>query len=485
MKIFSRVLLLCATVVFAAAGCSDNNKGNDPETYAITVNADDNGSAQASIGGDAVDKAPEGTTVTLTAMANTGYEFSKWTVESGGVEPVDATSATTTFTMPANAVSIKAEFALVEPSATYNNDADLWANTATLTLANIPDDAASVIVSYKKSTETEWQAAAVDGTKASIAPVWEDKVTPDWFTHYTDYTPVGEAVKVSVSPYSRIKKGTGVFAGNTYDYKLTIDGTDYTGQFTTATGDVIPNGDMSGWSTIPRLTLTSEEVAVAYPNALGNSFWDSGNNGITQKLCVSDEGKFGKAKPAAKMKSLNMFVMAAGNMFTGSFHYADMTGTVKFGQKYEYTARPSALKVKYHATVGAVNLVRSKDDICPYIAKNNQDRARIYVAIVDWSKPHTVISATSTTSGAWDPELCGGTTDDGKVIGYGSVWISATTVGDDMVDAELPIQWYDKVTKPALGNYSIVISCACNAFGDFFTGCATNEMYVDDFEWVY
>lgn len=40
-----------------------------------------------------------------------------------------------------------------------------------------------------------------------------------------------------------------------------------------------------------------------------------------------------------------MFVLAAGNLFTGSFNYASMTGTVKFGSKYTYTARPKALRV--------------------------------------------------------------------------------------------------------------------------------------------
>ncbi len=40
-----------------------------------------------------------------------------------------------------------------------------------------------------------------------------------------------------------------------------------------------------------------------------------------------------------------MFVLASGNLFTGSFNYASMTGTVKFGSKYTYTARPRALRV--------------------------------------------------------------------------------------------------------------------------------------------
>ena len=54
---------------------------------------------------------------------------------------------------------------------------------------------------------------------------------------------------------------------------------------------------------------------------------------------------------------MNMFVLAAGNLFTGSFNYASFTGTVDFGRKYAWTARPSALKLKYTATVGAIDMV--------------------------------------------------------------------------------------------------------------------------------
>ena len=51
-------------------------------------------------------------------------------------------------------------YAVLIPN-TYNEDADLWANTASFTLSNIPTDATSVSVQYKKSTETAWQTAEI------------------------------------------------------------------------------------------------------------------------------------------------------------------------------------------------------------------------------------------------------------------------------------------------------------------------------------
>ena len=69
--------------------------------YGITVTNDGNGEASA-------DKttAVEGETVTLTATPNSGYHFERWDVVTGNVTIDD-----NTFTMPAEAVAIKAVFA--------------------------------------------------------------------------------------------------------------------------------------------------------------------------------------------------------------------------------------------------------------------------------------------------------------------------------------------------------------------------------------
>ena len=42
----------------------------------------------------------------------------------------------------------------------------------------------------------------------------------------------------------------------------------------------------------------------------------------------------------------------------------------------------------------------------------------------------------------------------------------------------------EKAPSPT-GNYTIVISCAANAYGDYMTGYSKACLYVDDFEWVY
>lgn len=358
----------------------------------------------------------------------------------------------------------------VAPAITYNNDADLWANTASFTLSNIPADATSVSVQYKKSTasDTKWQTAEITGnnTKAEIKPDWGTQFTAaDWTTPN------------SVQPFWRITEGTGVFANNTYDYKLTVDGTEYKGQFKTGNGDVIPDGNMEN-TNLPCFTQNGSE---------SSTFWGSGNNDQTPSLCtqITTEGN----KYAVLQSKKAVIVLAAGNLFTGTFKYTSArlggTGAVNFGQKYTYTARPSALQVKYRAKINAVDM----NVLNGPLAKKEQDKARIFVAIINWTSQHTVSSTYSLGGsnngcvGGWDPET---TTNpgEGKIIGYGSLWLTESAE-TDWQNADIQIQWYDKATKPTEGNYSLIISCAANAYGDYMNGCTSNFLHIDDIQWVY
>ncbi|MBT9698593.1 InlB B-repeat-containing protein [Eubacterium ventriosum] len=87
--------------------------------YNITVT-----DGKATIGaGSEISKAAEGTAVTLTANAvPSGKVFDKWEVVSGGITLADANSATTTFTMPASAVSVKATYKNAPHTHTYNQE---------------------------------------------------------------------------------------------------------------------------------------------------------------------------------------------------------------------------------------------------------------------------------------------------------------------------------------------------------------------------
>ena len=178
-------------------------------------------------------------------------------------------------------------------------------------------------------------------------------------------------------------------------------------------------------------------------------------------------------------------ILAAGNLFSGTFVKPSTQGTVSFGKPYEWKARPTALRFKYYASkIGSVNMTKYKDASGnDPIAKGSQDKARIYVAIIDWSALHEVSSGLSTPTGMWDP-AAQTSVAEGAIIGYASFWINATSTGDKMITVDVPFYYYDKVTKPSK-SYAIAVSCSANAYGDYMCGCDSNEVYVDDFEWVY
>lgn len=88
-------------------------------TYAITLSNDGNGTAAATVGGAPAATAVAGETVIITATpTNSDYEFKQWSAVSGGVTLSSTTANPATFTMPAGAVEIRAEF---QPTVTYVN----------------------------------------------------------------------------------------------------------------------------------------------------------------------------------------------------------------------------------------------------------------------------------------------------------------------------------------------------------------------------
>ena len=328
-------------------------------------------------------------------------------------------------------------------------DIDLWKNTATFDAA-LAGNGAEVF--YKKEDASEWiKANHIDGTLFELAPVWNKS-----------------ANGASLDVYS-LEAGTGIFAGSTYQIEARSNGeTVMSYEFTTSEGDEIPNGDMSAWS--------MKSGNLPYPNAEGESFWDSGNNSMSPSLCVEDS----EAAYMSATKVLN-FAFAPGNMYTGDFVMAGFSGTANFGKVYNWTARPKALKVDYKAEVGEINETGSSDpDGDAYEGK--QDTSRIYAVVIDWTAQHGVTSGLGTPTGMWDPTIAT-SLEEGAIIGYAMLDITASQA--DFTTVEIPFVWYDTEAKPAEGNYSVVISCATSKRGDYLTGCSTNKLWVDNFEWAY
>lgn len=352
-----------------------------------------------------------------------------------------------------------AKFAMPGLMELTDSDYDLWTNTATFRAIVTDPSVTDVVFSYR-TAQGEWKRiSGVKGTdctySATAAPGWTEGANT--------------AHKVYL-----IDTATGIYANREYEYKVMAGSTESSVKtLSTAVTQTIPYGDMedSGLSCFTQSNASAPA-------------WGSGNNSFTSSLCRQSTYNGMGGSYCAKLSGTSaLSILAAGNLFTGTFNKPGMTtGYVYFGQPYTWEARPTALRVKYYAeSIGTVNI--DKGYGAP-LKKGDQDKARIFVAIVNWNARHEVSSGTSKPTGTWDPMNGPDAVSEGKIIGYGSLFIEQSSTGGKMIEAELPINFYDKTAFPQ-GAYSLVISCSTSAYGDFMAGCDSNVMYVDDFEWVY
>lgn len=346
--------------------------------------------------------------------------------------------------------------------------ADLWHNTATVTaIVTEEEHAAGVSLQYRIQGAEQWiemeNPSYESGIlSATLTPQWNASTNANQLTVYTP-----DASK-------------GLFAGGVYEIRLLVGGQQMQLlEYTAPAGDEIPGGDMEG----DLSCFTIDNTAAA--------MWGSGNNTLKRSLCTAATCPGMEGSQCAKLSaSETLKILASGNLFTGTFKMAGTTGTVGFGQKFAYTARPKSLRFRYHATIGAVDIrkyetIQIGTQSFPSIAVGEKDISSVYVAIVDWSARHEVSSGISAPTGAWDPSAQSNLEGSGKIIAYGVLDLRESTSGEEMVEAEIPLLYYDTEASAPQGSYTIVISCSTSKYGDFMNGCSTNVLYVDDFRWGY
>jgi hypothetical protein len=141
--------------------------------YDLTMAADPEEGGTAT---DLTNESPyaEGTEVSIKAEAAEGYGFVNWTAPAGGFD--NASAAETTFTMPAQAVTVTANFEEIPPTPVYPTVAtqaatNITNNSTTLNMNYTVGDFSPVQVrfAYKKSSafvwsHTDWVPKSGDGT---------------------------------------------------------------------------------------------------------------------------------------------------------------------------------------------------------------------------------------------------------------------------------------------------------------------------------
>lgn len=338
-----------------------------------------------------------------------------------------------------------------------SSDYSLWSNRVTLKAMIL--DAETPEVTFRLGDKSQPGVDGGDGIyTATFEAEWTQNSNSENSSYPSYYLPVD---------------GTGVFAGQKYTYGVTAGDYTASGSFSTGGTQSISGGDMEG------------DLSCFGNSNSSSTMWGSGNNTFTPSLCTRSSFTGMGGSQCAKLSAGQMMgALGAGNLFTGTFEFAMMkqSGTVGFGQKYSYTARPKSLKFKYHATVGMVDYNKWET----IIPKGSQDISTIYVAIVNWSARHNVTSGTgSAPTGVWDPGAQTSLDGSGAIIAYGVMDISASTPGSSMVEGEIPLRYFDTTSAAPSGNYTIVIACSTSKYGDYMNGCSTNILYVDDFAWGY
>lgn len=341
------------------------------------------------------------------------------------------------------------------PATTANDavPAAVWATHATLTGTVVKDGLAKVGFNYRAKGTEAW--SHVDGTAS------------------------GKAYSAQL---------TGLIPATEYEYVATGD--DFTGEeiktFTTEAAAQIPNGGFEDWN-------TSTTAYLLYKDG-GEMFWDSGNHGSTTLgaswniTTPSSDIKHSGNYAASLTSKYVVMKFAAGNAFTGEYLKTDgSNGILGFGRPF--TSRPVALKGYVKYKTGVIN--RGKQSDLPADAgvtvKESNDIGVVYVAILDdqtdtFTYPKTgetfvypfVIRTKSEYRRLFDR-------NDSRVIGFGEKTWNENTPGEGMIEFTIPIDY----TRTDVKASNVLIVCSASYFGDYFVGCDTSEMYVDDLQFVY
>ena len=157
------------------ADCGETRFVRNPAAteYTVTVT----GGTASVAAGTPITRAMEGVEITVTAQAPAGMYFVKWVVKAGGVTLANETSATTTFTMPANDVTIEAEFAenpveaytltVIKGTASVAAGTPITDKIAQNTVVTVTADAPEAGKVFDKWVVLEGNVTPADATKAT------------------------------------------------------------------------------------------------------------------------------------------------------------------------------------------------------------------------------------------------------------------------------------------------------------------------------
>lgn len=319
----------------------------------------------------------------------------------------------------------------------------------------------------------------------------------------TDWTTVSPD-NVSEGVYEAVL--TGLQGSTEYTCKLVIAGEDVADPitFTTATATRVPNGGFEYYSKV-----SGKDYYKFYDPSCGvdegkTMWWGSGNgegsegvNGSASMgivITTIDTGHDGTGHSVLAQSGSTLGMLAAGNIFCGQF--AGLVGTsggkVNFGRPWD-GSRPTALKLWVKYSAGKMNIIKSQPSGAN-LSTDSYDRGQIKIALGTWdykkyggTKDSPVLVNTTDASTFVDFYTDANTIANGELIVFGN---GKQVINNGAETSVANTQWREVIvpinyhTQTAYPTY-IVISCAASMYGDYFSGCDTAKLWIDDVELLY
>ena len=401
-------------------------------------------------------------TATLTIVNNKGEKFTKTDIfddvkarDHFILRYTTAESGTGSFTISADGDETQYTYTISIPTSASTtlavNNVNAWAKFAwvegSIPVSEVTIDKKYVKYKYKAATDTEWMEspATLNGDKyldtlRNLAPS-------------TAYT-VKLVYEDGVNSFSSAERS-----------------------FTTEEARALPNGKLDDWC-----TGQYNGKNCTYPTSSsdyngGRRFWDTSNPGSSLlSRMVTTEEKTDVHTPggsAARLGSQYIVIkFAAASMYSGEFGALKGTSgaTINFGR--DWTARPSQLKGWFKYKGGAINNVNGAPQGVTITKGVTPDLWSAYVVLADegYTFDNTNISGT-----AWDYLT------DPRVVAYGALDDSKCVNTNDWTEFTFDIKYHDLVRKP----HTIIIVFSSSKYGDYFTGCDSSVLLLDDLEFVY
>lgn len=267
---------------------------------------------------------------------------------------------------------------------------------------------------------------------------------------------------VTVRGTSYAAEFSGLSAGTTYQYRVSVDGVAGAEQsFTTAPATPLENGGFENWYM---------DGKVYIPNVSGSSFWGSGNPGAAQFLSnLTTPTSDAVSGQAALLESKDAVIkLGAGNIFTGDFALDGTNGILHFGQPF--TTFPTALRFYYKYTSTTINKIGNSVGELENL-RGRPDSCHVYIALSDKSEPYEIRTAPSKRQ-VFDK-------NDANIIAYGEFISAQTTSSYQQIT--IPLEYRVNNRTPRY----IVIVASASKYGDYFIGGVGSTLWLDEMELVY